>query len=169
MTYLLRTYDVDGKFGGGAQLIQGGFSSSGEVSANEDANDWLREDELVSHASTSLLSIVTLCFVLQLIPIMSPWIVRPVLKLMFSGIIAGLRPRVKATMAFWEDRLKGREFASGNAEGKEVGMVDFVVEFPMALVSDAWVEEHDEANGSVLLVFRQADSGYQRLPHDQSI
>jgi len=120
-TYLLKTYDTDGKFGGGNRLY------NSHVDDKTEQDDWLRDDELTSYASSSLGFLVQFVFVLQLIPKMSPWFMRPVLALLFKGIELGLRPRLKASMQFAEGALEGKQFFLGNA----LSRADFIMSFPM--------------------------------------
>lgn len=123
-TYLLKTYDVDGHFGGGNRMY------NSHVSDAEEQDDWLRDDELTSFASSSLGFLVQFVFVLQIIPKLSPWFIRPVMTLLFKGVILGIKPRLKGAMRFVEGKLGDQEWFGGERPGR----ADFVMEFPVSQV-----------------------------------
>jgi len=97
------------------------------VDDRTEQDDWLRDDELTSYASSSLGFMIQFVFILQLIPKLSPWFMRPLLSLMFRGIEMGFKPRLEQSMQFAEDALEGRKFFLGD----NISRPDFAMEFPM--------------------------------------
>ena len=95
----------------------------------DDPNDWLRAEEISSFALTSMGLLVNFIFIMQLIPLMAPFFLRPFLGVFFRAIASGVQPRLKIAMAFLDTQLEGREYFGGSRLGK----ADFAAEFPVAL------------------------------------
>jgi len=134
ITYILKTYDTEGQFGGGNRLY------NSHVDDRTQHDDWLRDDELTSFASSSLGFLVQFVFVLQLVPKMAPWFMRPLLSLLFKGIEMGLKPRLKESVQFAEDALNDKKYFLG--EG--LSRADFVMEYPMSQCFDRGMLDEDE-------------------------
>lgn len=123
INYLLHTYDADGKKFGGLPTPDSKVKGM----------DWIREEELQSFAMTSLGFIVQFIFISQLIINMSPWFMRPIVRLINTPVLKMMMvPRIKQQCTYLEKQLGEDNWFSGRAEP---GRADFVLNFPMDMMT----------------------------------
>lgn len=110
VTYLLRTYDAAGKFGGGPDV------------------DWLRDEELTSFGATSLGTPVILNFLLGVVGKKTPFLARPIVGPLTRLIGKNaLEPQVRASVQHCEDVFGEGDYFMGRNPGR----ADFIMSYPM--------------------------------------
>jgi len=117
-TYLLRTYDKSGRFGGGP---------------NETA-DWVRDEELCSFGATSLGCLTIMNYIFWIIGHKTPWILKPFVSPFTIGINNyALGPVICSAVEHLENELGDGPYFMGTNPGR----ADFVISYPMDQVAAA--------------------------------
>lgn len=112
MTYLLRTYDTDGKFA---------------------SNDWLLDEQVVSFAGTSLGPSTTIIFVFEMVAKMSPWPISYITKAIKTHVIKGFAdPEVMSGLTYLESMLGDKTWFNGETTP---GYTDFMVSWPLDMIA----------------------------------
>lgn len=115
ITYLLRTYDKDARFGGGPRT-------------DNPKIDWLRDEELSSFAGITLGVPVILDFVVGILGRKTPWLFKPFVS-PFTALINsyGIGPQVRTGLQHCEDVFGEEAYFMGQNPGR----ADFIMSFPM--------------------------------------
>lgn len=152
-TYLLKTYDTDGRFA---------------------SEDWIRDEELTSFAGASLGAITTLELTLEIVVMRTPWPFSYIMRAAQRGFNKAFTgAEFKKSLEYLESELGEREWFNGGHMGKSDvmvqwpvdmiatrGWVDLAKEYPKLgawrkkiLNSAAWERGLEKGNGYDLTVF----------------
>ncbi|RDW88363.1 hypothetical protein BP6252_00395 [Coleophoma cylindrospora] len=111
MTYLLRTYDTEGKF---------------------TSKDWLLDEQVVSFAGTSLGTSTMVILLFEMIVKVSPWPFSFITKALKAQVTKGFTdPEIQSGLAYIQSMLGDKAWFNGET----LGYTDFIVSWPLDVIA----------------------------------
>lgn len=122
-SYLINTYDHAKRFQGDVGANTNTDSPSGGI-----LNDSIRDESLTSFASSSLWPIEMIKLLLDIAVIQTPFFLRPLVRLLTSGVDGAFTgPELKTMLEHLERELGGQDYFMGTQPGR----ADFMLSFPL--------------------------------------